>query len=212
MCRASAVNFSRPIQTLKTQIPSKVKLPSVFMQIVRIGVRLMMALALSVWIGGLAFFGIVTAPIIFKMTRENGVSELAPQMVGLMLTRFGAICAICAAILVATWLLDGTLNRPNRVWKIQGAFLVLALALGAYLNFSFLPQTIRDQKAVLPIMALESAKTPLSASQKAIKARFDAGHQGFSRLARLNLWLLVCVLALLLARTLPQGEKKRVVK
>ena len=188
------------------------KLPDVFMQYVRAGIRLMMALSLSIWIGGLAFFGIVVAPIMFRTTRENGVTTLGFEMVGAMLTRFGWICTGCALLLVVGWLLDGRFNRVNSLWKIQGALLGLALSLAAYLNFALLPQTIRDQKTILPILEKSEAKKPLLLEETAIRAQFDARHHSYTFLTQINLWLFVGVLALLMARGVSESSSNRVVK
>ncbi len=173
--------------------------------------RTLVALCLGVWIGGLAFFGAITAAIMFPMTRRAGVPELAPLMVGPMLSRFALVCTACSLFIVMGWLLDGALTRRAAWWRAQGALSLAAVALGAYLNFGLLPQVERDQSVVIPIYAASlRPHASLSPEQRQIKARFDAGHALFGQWSRLNLWLLVGALACLMARTLPDvGEHQK---
>lgn len=182
--------------------------PSVLLMRFLLGfTRTLVALSMGVWIGGLAFFGAITAAIMFPMTREAGVPELAPQMVGPMLSRFALVCAVCSLVLVLGWALDGAIAGRGKGWMAQGVLTLAAVGLGTYLNFVLLPQTERDQKAVLPLYARSVAgKNTLSPREAGLKARFDAGHQGFNRLAGINIYLLIGALACLMARTLPAKE------
>ncbi len=169
--------------------------------------RTLVALAFGLWIGGLVFFGAITAAILFPMTKQAGVAALAPQMVGPMLSRFALVCAVCSVVLVLGWALDGILSNRGNGWTAQGALTLVAVGLGTFLNFVLLPQTQRDQGAVLPLYARSvSGTNALSPQETAIKARFDAGHKSFNRLAGINIYLLIGALACLMARTLPTKE------
>ncbi|BCM90762.1 hypothetical protein IAD21_02622 [Abditibacteriota bacterium] len=176
--------------------------------------RTLVALGLGLWIGGLVFFGAITAAIMFRMTREAGVADMAPRMVGPMLSRFAIVCTVCSFILVGGWLLDGILTLTTRAlwWRLQGGLTVIAVSLGAYLNFGLLPTVERDQPAVLPLYVRSqsvpsssppSTPAPLSPEEAELKARFDAGHAQFKRLSFIDIWLLVGALACLMARSLP---------
>ncbi len=173
--------------------------------------RTLVALAFGLWIGGLFFFGAITAAIMFPMTREAGQPALAPQMVGPMLSRFALVCAGCSFVLVVGWALDGILSNRSKGWRAQGALTLAAVGLGTFLNFVLLPQTERDQGAVLPLYARSLGGTnALSPQETQLKARFDARHKEFNRLAGINIYLLIGALACLMARTLPAKEPKAV--
>jgi hypothetical protein len=169
--------------------------------------RTLVALSFGLWIGGLVFFGAITAAIMFPMTKQAGQPALAPQMVGPMLSRFALVCAVCSVVLVLGWALDGVLTRRGKGWMAQGALTLAAVGLGTFLNFGLLPQTERDQSAVLPLYARAVEGNALSPQEAALKARFDAGHKNFNRLAGINIYLLIGALACLMARTLPARER-----
>ena len=174
------------------------------MRIVLGATRTLVALAFGLWIGGLVFFGAITAAIMFPMTRKLGVPQIAPQMVGPMLSRFALVCAVCSVVLVTGWALDGALARRGRGWTAQGVLTLVAVGLGTFLNFVLLPQIERDQSAVLPLYArsvAQGGQGVLSAQETALKARFDAGHQRFNSLAAINIYLLIGALAALMGRT-----------
>ena len=170
--------------------------------------RTLVALACGLWIGGVVFFGAITAAIMFPMTRAAGKPALAPQMVGPMLSRFALVCAVCSLVLVLGWALDGVLARRGKSWIAQGVLTLAAVGLGTYLNFVLLPQTQRDQGAVLPLYARSLAEqNALSLGEAQLKARFDAGHKQFNRLAGFDIYLLIGALSCLMARTLPAKER-----
>lgn len=173
--------------------------------------RTLVALSFGLWIGGLVFFGAITAAIMFPMTKQAGQAALAPQMVGPMLSRFALVCAVCSLVLVLGWALDGALSGRGKGWVAQGVLTLAAVGLGTYLNFVLLPQTERDQSAVLPLYARAVAgKSALSPQEAQLKARFDAGHQGFNRLAGIDIYLLIGALACLMGRTLPAKKRREV--
>jgi len=177
------------------------------MRIILGAVRTLVALCFGLWIGGLVFFGAITAAIMFPFTRKAGVPEIAPEMVGPMLSRFALVCAVCSVVLVGGWALDGALAKRGRAWTVQGVLTLAAVALGTFLNFGMLPQTERAQGEVLPFYArsLEAPNT-LSPDEKRLKARFDAGHQRFNSLAAINIYLLIGALAALMMRTASTRE------
>src|SRR5690349_19502407 len=83
--------------------------PSKSQRGILIGVRFLTFLALSLWIGGMAFFGAMAAPVLFKLTKTSSAPELGPQMVGEMLGRFGVLTTICSLVLLISWFADGVL-------------------------------------------------------------------------------------------------------
>ena len=173
-------------------------------------VRTLVVLGLGLWIGGLFFFGAITAAVMFPKTREAGIPQLAPQMVGPMLTRFAWVCTAVSLVLIIGWWLDGALSKRTLWWRAQGALTLIAVSLGAYLNFGLLPTIERDQNAVLPLYLRSLQTNPAFTPQEAgLRARFDAGHESFDRLAHVNIWLLVGVLACFIARSLPEEPTRR---
>lgn len=167
-----------------------------------IAARFVTILSLSLWVGGLAFFGIMAAPVLFRVTRQNGVATLAPQMVGEMLTRFGVLTTICGFVLLLGWALDGALSRAtkSRLWRAQGAISWLCLGFSLYLNSVLLPQTRREQAEILPLIARAERGQTLSPDETQKRAAFDAGHKKYQRLASLNIYLLLALLAIITAR------------
>ena len=179
--------------------------------------RFVTALALSLWIGGMAFFGIMAAPVLFHpeksgIVRPPEIATLAPQMVSAMLTRFGTLTTLCGVLLVISVLIDGALSRglKNGLWRVQFTLALICVGLSLYLNSVLLPQTKRDQSQILPLIARASRGETLSPAETARRAAFDAGHSGYQRLARINLYLLLAVLFLLIARSahVPRPDSK----
>lgn len=175
-----------------------------------IGIRFLTALALSLWIGGMAFFGIMAAPVMFRLARQSTAPELAPQMVGAMLTRFGVLTTNCALLLLVLWFLDGTLSRARRqrLWKAQGALSVLCLGFSLYLNGVLLPRTQTQQPQILPIFARDARGEKLTPQEVAQRAEFDKGHRAYQRLASINLYLLLGVLGVLVARGVAEAAPR----
>ncbi len=170
--------------------------------------RFVSALCVSLWVGGMAFFGIMAAPVLFHpersgILRESNTAIIAPQMVSAMLTRFGTLTTICGAVLLVCALIDGFLTRGWRVrtWQIQTVLCAVCLGFSLYLNSFLLPQTKRDQAQILPLIARSARGETLSPADTAQRAAFDAGHSSYQRLASLNLYLLLALLFVILART-----------
>ncbi|MBW3635112.1 MAG: DUF4149 domain-containing protein [Armatimonadetes bacterium] len=168
--------------------------------------RFVTFLALSLWIGGMAFFGLMAAPVLFRIARLNGVGAIAPQMVGAMLSRFGVLTTICAFVLLLCWLIDGALSNAtkSRLWRAQGIISLLCLGFSLFLNNVLLPQTQREQVEILPLIARAERGEVLSPAEQEKRAAFDAGHKSYQRLASLNLWLLLALLAIATARGVPR--------
>jgi hypothetical protein len=171
--------------------------------------RFFVTLSLSLWIGGMAFFGIMAAPVLFHpeksgIARTPNTAIMAPQMVSAMLTRFGTLTTICGILLLLGWLIDGLLSRSvrTRSWRLQGALTLLCVVISQYLNVALLPRTRAEQSNILPIIARADQGETLSAAERARRAEFDAGHKSYQRLASLNLYLLMAVLLILLSRSL----------
>ncbi len=177
-------------------------------------IRFVCALSIALWVGGLAFFGIMAAPVLFHPERSGiprapDTAILAPQMVSAMLTRFGTLTTLCAVALLVGVLLDGALSRTfsTRIWRFQTVLCALCLTIGIFLNSVLLPQTRRDQAEILPLIARAERGEKLSAAQTQRRAAFDAGHTGYQRLASLNLYLLLAILFILLARGAEIGAR-----
>lgn len=169
--------------------------------------RFLAALCLALWIGGMAFFGIMAAPVLFHpeksgIARAADTATLAPQLVSAMLTRFGTLTTICAIVLLICALIDGVLSRAlkSNLWRAQSALSLLCLGFSLYLNGVLLPQTRREQAQILPLIARASRGETLSATDQARRSAFDSGHRTYQRLATINLYLLLAILFLLIAR------------
>lgn len=173
-----------------------------------IGLRSLTALALSLWIGGMAFFGIMAAPVMFRLARQSSAPQLAPQMVGAMLTRFGFVTTACALLMLIGWFVDGLLSktRGQKLWKVQGVLSLICLGFSLYLNNVLLPQTQAQQAEILPIFARDARGETLTPQEIATRAAFDSGHHAYQRLASINLYLLLAILVIISARSLPQAS------
>lgn len=163
--------------------------------------RFLSALGIALWLGGMMFFGAVAAPALFRVARAEGVPEIAPQMVGALLSRFTFVTYACAALMLVGWSLDGILSRQrDKWWKLQGTLSVVSLALALYLGQIILPRTLEQQAQILPIFGRAERGQTLSPAEQKLRARFDAGHRTYQRLGSLNVWILLATLALLIAR------------
>lgn len=179
-----------------------------------VGIRFLAALALSLWIGGMGFFGIMAAPVLFHpersgIARNADTAIMAPQMVSAMLTRFGTLTNICIPILVLCWIVDGLLSKSQRkrAWQVQGLLTGVCLILSQYLNGVLLPQTRAEQGKILPLIARVDRGETLSSAEQAQRATFDEGHKSYQRLASLNLYLLMAILLTLFSRSVEPHPK-----
>lgn len=159
-------------------------------------------LAIALWVGGMAFFGAVAAPTMFRMARASAAPELAPLMVGAMLGRFSFVTYACSLVLLLGWLVDGILTRDRRIWwYLQGVLTVVCLGLALYLGRVILPQTVAQQDQIVPLFAKDARGETLSPAQQATRAQFDVGHRTYQKVGAINIYLLLAVLALIVART-----------
>jgi hypothetical protein len=67
-----------------------------------------------------------------------------------------------------------------------------------------LPKTQREQFEILPLIARAERGEVLSSAEQEKRVAFDAGHKSYQRLASLNLWLLLALLAIVTARGVPR--------
>lgn len=170
--------------------------------------RFVAALCLALWIGGMAFFGVMAAPVLFHpersdITRAPDTAIMAPQMVSAMLTRFGTLTILCAILLLGCTLIDGALTQSlkTKIWRAQAVLCLVCLGFSLFLNRVLLPQTRLDQAQILPLIARASRGEVLSPTETKRRAAFDTGHRAYQRLASLNLYILLAILLILVARS-----------
>ena len=179
--------------------------------------RFLVFLGLTLWLGGMAFFGAMTAPILFKFGRQTQLYDLAPRIVGLILQRFSVLTFVCAALLLLGWLLDGRVLRPQKRakqwWISQGILSGFCAILAIYLGGILLPRTAASQDEILPLVVRAESGQTLAPAEIAQRANFDAGHKQYQRLAMLNFWLLFAVLIVAVTRTaISPSEESRVLE
>ena len=158
--------------------------------------------AIGIWIGGMTFFGAVTAPLMFRAARASAAPELAPILVGQMLGRFTFITYICGALMLLGWLVDGFITRDRRwLWWAQGFVTIICVALAITLGAAILPRTVAQQDAIVPLFVKDARKQPLTPAEQAQRASFDVGHEDYQKLGSINVYLLIALLGLIVART-----------
>lgn len=159
-------------------------------------------LAVGIWIGGMTFFGAVTAPLMFRAARASAAPELAPILVGQMLGRFTFITYICGALMLLGWLFDGLMTLDRRwLWWAQGAVTAVCVALAIYLGAVILPRTIAQQDAIVPLFVKDARNQPLTPAEQNLRKSFDVGHEEYQKLGSINIYLLIALLGLIVART-----------
>ena len=165
-------------------------------------------LSVGIWVGGMAFFGAVTAPLMFRAARASAAPELAPILVGQMLGRFTFITYICGALMLLGWLLDGLMTRDRRwLWWAQGAITTICVALAIYLGAVILPRTVAQQEAIVPLFVKDARGQTLTPTEQAQRKAFDVGHEAYQKLGSINVYLLVALLGLIVARTRVATDK-----
>lgn len=179
----NTANRNSAVQSVRTLAPRRGKFALV------IATRFLGLLGLGIWLGGLAFFGAMAAPAMFKISRAAGVGELAPQMVGVMLSRFNYVMYGCGVLLLLSWLIEPLCGAvrdgaSRTLWWIQGACSIAMLAIAIYLGTVMMPQLTRLQSQVKP-----GATTVNARPGSAAKARFDNLHGGYSGLAAVTIYL-----------------------
>lgn len=148
------------------------------------------------------FFGAVTAPLMFRAAKDSAAPQLAPILVGQMLGRFTFITYICGALMLLGWLFDGLITRDRRLlWWTQGVATAVCVALSIVLGAVILPRTVAQQSAIVPLFVKDARKQPLTPAEQAQRKTFDVGHQDYQKLGSINVYLLIAVLGLIVART-----------
>ena len=164
--------------------------------------RAVALLGIGIWVGGMTFFGAVTAPLMFRAARESAAPELAPILVGQMLGRFTWVTYICGALMILGWLFDGLITRDRRwLWWAQGVATATCLALAIYLGSAILPRTVAQQDAIVPLFVKDARKQVLTPAEQAQRKAFDVGHEEYQKLGSINVYLLIGLLGLIVART-----------
>ena len=168
-------------------------------------------LAIGLWVGGMAFFGAVAAPLMFRMARESTAPELAPLLVGAMLGRFTWVTYACAGLMLVGWLADGWLTRDRRwLWWAQGALTTVCLGFALYLGAVILPRTVADQSTIVPLFAKDARGQKLTPAEQKARAAFDVGHTQYQKLGALSVYLLLGTLAIVVARTRVASSSREV--
>jgi uncharacterized membrane protein len=163
--------------------------------------RFVALFALAVWVGGIVFLGAIMAPAAFGISRALG-----PQLVGAALARFTPATYICGVLMLLAWAGEGGLNRRrsgrnesrvagHKLWWAQGACMLVMLAVALYLGRVLTPRLNSLQP---PAINAITRGAPLRGTDK---AAFDAAHQRYTQLTKLNLWLGIATLFLLSLRT-----------
>ena len=169
--------------------------------------RALALLSIGIWVGGMAFFGAVTAPLMFRAASASAAPELAPILVGQMLGRFTGITYICGALMLAGWLIDGALSRDRRpLWWAQGALTAVCIGLAIYLGSVILPRTVAQQDEIVPLFVKAARKQPLTPDEQARRAAFDVGHRNYQKIGSINVYLLLALLGIIVARTRVVGR------
>ena len=143
-------------------------------------------LALSAWIGGIAFLAAIAAPSIHRSMVSRPV---AGELVGMMLRRFNRIEMLCSLLLIVTSF------SSQRFLQVQGGWvpvlmlvfvIVLMGGLTTYYTY-YLDPRMHQIRLSTPTLDTLSAKNPL-------KIEFDRLHKRYVRLMSLNLVLGLLVL------------------
>jgi uncharacterized membrane protein len=161
--------------------------------------RFLFLFAFALWFGGYVFFGAIAAPAMFKTGRANELYTIAPLMVGNILSRFAVFSTICGVTMLIGWLLEGAYRKMSSSRKWQGGLTGLALLFTLISNFVLLPNTLRDQIAMLPITEKSERKQTLTIEETQFKADFDKKHKTSERLGGLTILCMLLALAAFVA-------------
>jgi hypothetical protein len=171
--------------------------------------RLFQILPLGIWIGGLAFFGAVVAPLIAKRL------GLLYELVAPFLSRFGVIILVCGVLMLLGWLGERYVSThvgSKKLWSAQGACMAGMLGIALFLHFALMPPILKLQPAVYEQQKL-AGRLELSAREARGKlqtpefTQFDRLHQSYNTGARLCLLLGIFSLGLFCWRvSLPKNN------
>jgi hypothetical protein len=158
--------------------------------------RFLTVLGAGAWIGGLAFFGAVAAPIISRTDRSLLFVLVAP-----MLGRFATVTYVCGALMLLGWLgerylANGVTRRNAPWWWLQGVGTVAMLAIALYLGQVLMPQIKelqRDLKKPASIIGMLEDRLLKNRGDRdgssENKNAFDAAHERYTQLAQATLFL-----------------------
>ena len=103
----------------------------------RTALQMVRLLTVVLWVGGLAFFAFVLAPVAFGRLPSPHIAGL---VVGGTLRVLHQIGLVCGGLFLVT-----TALRARRGWRIESVLVVLMLAATAYSQFHILPAMERDR-------------------------------------------------------------------
>jgi putative copper export protein len=156
--------------------------------------RLFTVLGAGMWIGGLAFFGAVAAPIISRVDRSLLFVLIAP-----MLSRFSVVTYVCGGLMLLGWLMEryvarGVARRCLPVWWAQGACTVVMLTIALYLGQVLMPQIKelqRDLRKPSTIIGLLEDRLLKKRGDAAGESRteFDLAHNRYSQMSQVTVYL-----------------------
>jgi hypothetical protein len=173
--------------------------------------RLMTVLGAGMWIGGLAFFGAVAAPIISRVDRSLLFVLVAP-----MLSRFSVVTYVCGGLMLLGWLMEryvanGVPRRSRPSWWAQGAFTVVMLSIALYLGQVLMPQIKelqRDLRKPSTIIGLLGDRLLKKRGDAAVESRtdFDLAHNRYSQMSQVTVYLGLATLFLFCWRVSRRDE------
>lgn len=149
-----------------------------------IAARILRLLALSIWLGGIVFFGAVVAP---GAARIFGTTERFADFIGhsiLMLHMMGIYCGI--AMLVALRFLNNRAFKP--LW--QGGLILLMLVLTFVSNRAIILPMEHDRQLAGGNISIMLADSP-------IRKDFDARHEWSTKVEGTILFLGIGLAALI---------------
>jgi hypothetical protein len=150
------------------------------------------SLALALWIGALAGFAFVFAPIAFHtVTNSNEFASL----IGAVLTRLGVAGAACGIVATAAALLRGS---PSRSAAIRAVLYACMIGLSVYVTAGVIPHMEATAAALgAPITSIAKGDPR--------RVRYDALHAASSRLY--SLVLLMGTAAIVMAAVEREGRR-----
>jgi hypothetical protein len=160
--------------------------------------RFFQILPLGIWIGGLAFFGAVVAPVIAK--RLGLLYELVAPFLG----RFGTVTLALGVLMLLGWALERNVSTHiggKKLWAVQGACMAAMLGIALFLHFALMPPITKLQPVIYQQQKaagrLElSAREARGQLQTPEFTEFDRLHHIYNTGARLCLFLGLASLAI----------------
>ncbi|HEX8237435.1 MAG TPA: DUF4149 domain-containing protein [Abditibacteriaceae bacterium] len=174
--------------------------------------RLFTVLGAGMWIGGLAFFGAVAAPIISRVDRSLLFVLVAP-----MLSRFSVVTYVCGGLMLLGWLMEryaarGVARRSRPAWWAQGACTVVMLTIALYLGQVLMPQIkdlqrdLRKPSTIIGLLQDRLLKKRGDAAGEP-KTSFDLAHNRYSQMSQVTVYLGLATLFLFCWRVSRRDER-----